>query len=206
MSHNSVTDNQSNRFQNIPNSFKVTAQPALLISSDDMKLHLRISGSQDDALVLLQTLAATAHAEKVTSSSFVTQTILMAMDRFPNDEIRIPRSPLILINSIKYIDTDGVQITWPANEYKVDTISKPGRIRPVFGLQWPAARREINSVEIDYDAGYGLATAVPDPIVAAVKLICGHLFENRENSISGTIMKDIPTGALDLLAPFTIWE
>ena len=38
-------------------------------------------------------------------------------------------------------------------------------------------------------------------VKAAILLICGHLFENRENVVAGVSLQALPMGAHDLLRP-----
>jgi uncharacterized phiE125 gp8 family phage protein len=54
------------------------------------------------------------------------------------------------------------------------------------------------AVRIDYVAGYATAGAIPADLRAAVKLLVGHLYENREASAPGTL-NVIPLGARRIL-------
>ena len=95
-------------------------------------------------------------------------------------EIILPMSPVQAITSIKYIDANGVQQTLDPSQYKLDNVSEPARIVPAYGVSWPAARNEINSVEVTYVAGFGDNTAVPEGIKSWIKIRIGTLYENRE--------------------------
>lgn len=93
----------------------------------------------------------------------------------------IPGVPALQsVESIKYIDTDGTQQTLDPSLYKVDTVSPMGRIAPAYGKNWPAARNEINAVEVSFTSGYGDASAVPQGIKNWMLIRIATLYENRE--------------------------
>ena len=58
----------------------------------------------------------------------------------------------------------------------------------------------MNAVTITFVAGYGAADQVPDEAKHAIKLILGHLYENRED-VSTAPLRAIPQGARNLLWP-----
>lgn len=84
------------------------------------------------------------------------------------------------VESIKYIDTNGVQQTLDPLLYKVDTASKRGRVVPAYGTTWPAARNEINAIEVSFTSGYGNAEAVPAGIKKWMLVRLATMYENRE--------------------------
>ncbi|MDB5992404.1 MAG: hypothetical protein JWQ10_3807 [Herbaspirillum sp.] len=95
-------------------------------------------------------------------------------------EIYLPYPPLQTVDSIKYIDVDGVQQTLSPSQYIVDPISEPGRITPAFNTSWPSTRNQINAVEVTFTCGYGAAAAVPQKIKQWIALRVATLFANRE--------------------------
>jgi len=98
--------------------------------------------------------------------------------------IVLPVSSLIQVDSIKYIDTAGVQQTLSPALYLVDSHSEPPRILPAYGTQWPSTRQQPNAVEVLFTAGYGTtAASVPDGIKAWMKLRIGALYEHREEAL-----------------------
>ena len=102
-------------------------------------------------------------------------------------EIFLPLPPLASVESIKYIDTDGTQITLANTEYKVDLTSEPARIVPAYGKAWPATRSEIAAVEVAFTCGYGAAAAaVPQGIKNWMLLRIGAMYENREEIVVGS--------------------
>ncbi|CAB4121503.1 Phage conserved hypothetical protein [uncultured Caudovirales phage] len=98
-------------------------------------------------------------------------------------EIYLPYSPLISVDSIKYIDEYGVQQTLSSSLYKVDSVSEPARILPAYGATWPATRNEINAIEVTLTTGWPNAAAVPQPIKSWMLLRLAAMYENRESDI-----------------------
>ena len=143
-------------------AWKVTTPPSTEpITLTEAKLQCRVEAdmTDDDSLITSLVKTAREYCENVQNRSYITQTIKLTLDDFP-DVIYVPRPPLISVTSIKYIDVNGVQQTLNSSVYKVDTESEPARIVPAFNQCWPAIRGDINSVEVIVQAGYGGAAAV----------------------------------------------
>jgi hypothetical protein len=51
-----------------------------------------------------------------------------------------------------------------------------------------------------------LTDPVPDDLIAAIKLLCGHLYENREDTIYGTgTVSSVPNGYAELILNHRQW-
>ena len=95
-------------------------------------------------------------------------------------EIFLPFPPLASVDSIKYIDVNGVQQTLDPSAYIVDTVSEPGRVTPAYSTSWPSIREQANAVEVAFTCGYGSATAVPAGIRRWMKIRIATLYNQRE--------------------------
>lgn len=205
-----------------------TLEPVELVRA---KEHLRtdLSSSAEDALIEILVSAAREWAEGQTSRALITQTWRESFDRFPAggespwrqgygwrrhpladqleyDAIRLGLAPVQSVSSVKYIDATGAEQTMPPSDYVVDTASLPAKIRPAYGVTWPDTRAQANAVTVEYVAGYGDDPAsVPAPIRAAMLLVLGDLYANREAQIVGTIVNENPT-AKALLGPYRVLE
>lgn len=165
----------------------VTGPAAEPLTTAEAKAHLRVDFSTDDTLIDALVVAARRHVEHLTGRALINQTWDLKMDGFPGcGEIRIPKGPLSSVTSISYTDTAGASQTWGASNYIVDTASDPPRIALAYGVVWPSVRAIINPVTVRFVAGYGATSAsIPADILAALKLILGDLYENREETQSG---------------------
>ena len=140
---------------------QITAPAALPVSLDEAKLSLRIDGDELDGDVTRWIKGIVATAEHETGRAFIHQTWRCTLDEFP-DAIRLDHAPLVSVESIRFYDVAGVLQTLDPQDYLVDTITEPGYVVPASGRAWPATADRINSLMVDYTAGYG-ATEVSVP-------------------------------------------
>ncbi|HVL67196.1 MAG TPA: hypothetical protein VM364_08025 [Vicinamibacterales bacterium] len=165
----------------------------------------------DDALITSQIVAARMRAELETNRAFISQVWEVSFDAGFPPLIEVPRPPLITVDAITYVDEAGVSRVMDPSKYQVDAPAGPyaerGRIAPVYGETWPVTRPEtFNAVVVRFTAGYGAtAASVPEAIKAAMRLIVGHLYANREDVLVtplATQLVALPIGASNLLVPF----
>lgn len=186
-------------------SFRVVTQPATEpVSLGEMKEHMVIADSftRDDESILFAIQASREYVEGNTGRQLITATFEMVLDGFwfGNQIIKIPRPPLISINTITYIDCNGVSTDLDSSLFQVDTIGSPGRIAPAFNCTWPSTRtRTLNAVNINYQAGYGIYESdVPEFYRHLIKMLVGHWYENREGT-SAFDIREIPIGIKSLI-------
>lgn len=164
-------------------TWSVTTAPTVeVMSLAEAKLHLGIGAdeTQWDTYLPGLIVAARRFTERRTNLGMVEQVVTMYIDQFPS-VINLPISPGLSVTSVKYRDTAGVLQTLDAAKYQVDVASKPPRISEAYAESWPTTREMMNAVEVIYKAGFGTtAASVPGDLVAAVKLLLSHWFENRE--------------------------
>ena len=168
------------------------------ITTAQAKEHLRITHSDDDSYVEAITLVASEWCEDFQNKVYVQREVVDQCDAFPV-EFRPRRSPLISVDSIKYVDTNGTTQTLAASVYDVGIYKEPGRIALAYNQTWPDTRSEINAVTLTYQAGYVARANIPEEIKHAVKLMVGHLFENRE-AVTNLSMRELPIGVKALLS------
>lgn len=171
------------------------------VSLAEAKAQCRVDSTDDDAFITGLIAAAREMAEKVARRAFVTQTWDLVLDAWPDsDQIELPRPPLQSVMSVTYVDDDGVSATFPSSSYLVDTDSEPGRVVLKTGYTWPSATLQAaNGVRVRFVAGYGAAAAVPAHLAAAIKLLVGHWYENREATAAGDVAREVPLGVQALL-------
>ncbi len=191
-------------------SLDLSAAPSVEpLTTAEAKTHLREAEDVEDDLIDELIVAARQDVESFTDRALVTQTWKLHLDEFPlssGKPIFVPMPPLQSITSITYVDPAGDTQTWSASLYDVDApsgdLAAHGRILPVFGEIYPSTLQQMNAVEIIFVAGYGLAVAVPKGIRAAMKLLIGNWYANREAIIVGTISSETPFAVNRILWPF----
>lgn len=182
----------------------VTAPEAEPISVEEALEHLRIDGTSDPALVYQHVRAARDLAEAVTKRALMRQTWKYFTDCWPDAcGMELPKPPLASVTHVKYYDDDGTLQTLATSVYSVDTFSEPGRITLAYNQTWPSHRPIPNAIEVQYVAGYVTADRVPASIIAGMKLILGHLYENREE-VGFLTPNRLPMGALSLLSTYEV--
>lgn len=167
------------------------------ITLGEAKAHLRVDLTDDDALITALIVAARQYAESETGRSLITQSWRLVLDGFPGscgpagtagpipsllpgNAILLDQAPVQSITSIQYLDTGGAWQTLPESEWVAELQSAPARITPAFGKTWPTALPQIGSVKVEFVAGYGEASAVPQGIKIWMLLRLAALYENRE--------------------------
>ena len=171
------------------------------ITLAEVKQHLRVSTSDQDALITIYLNAAVDYIDGewgFLGRALMPQTWRLTLDEFPDGEIKIPLPPLQSVTSVKYDDGDGVEQTVSSTDYFVDTASEQGWVVPVAGVPWPTTLEAVNAVRIEYIAGYASDAAVPFNIKAGILLLVANMFEHREENIAETI-NTLPFGADILL-------
>jgi uncharacterized phiE125 gp8 family phage protein len=179
---------------------------------EEVKHHLRIEVSADDAMVAAYALAARQFVEAQTRRALMQQTWDYSIDyEYPYYGgykcIRMPRNPVISVSSFKYIDDNGSEQTLAANQYTVVSREHYSYIVEAYDVTWPTLRTVPNAITIRFTAGYVDDTSspqIPNPphdLKQAVLLLTGHLYENRE-ATTPMNMRDLPMGLQALMSPY----
>lgn len=194
-------------------AYKITV-PATVepVSLAEARTHLRIIpfGSPlehpDDTFIQNCIVIAREFCEQYIERALAQQTIEMALDDFPVQSIALPLAPTTSITSIKYFDIDDVEQTVLTSVYGLDDYSEPNWIILKANQQWPLSNKGANNVKVLMDVGY-LPANVPAPIKAAMLLIIGNLYENRQQDVLGNTrisFNSLPLGVYNLLQPYRL--
>jgi uncharacterized phiE125 gp8 family phage protein len=172
---------------------------------------MRVTNSDEDALIEGLIAAATSSAEQFTNRKFVQTTLELRADSFPADYafIDITVAPLQSVQQISYIDNDGTLTEAELTDFEViapeGDFAEPGSVGPKVDKAWPTATslRPL-SARVRFIAGYGTAADVPKAIKQAILMMVGDMYENRESKIVGTIATENKV-AQDLLFPYKVF-
>jgi uncharacterized phiE125 gp8 family phage protein len=180
------------------------------ISLSELKSHLRVDCSDEDELLTALITAGREHIEDITHRTLLTQTWDYSLSAWPSvDYIKLPGGNLQSVTSVKWKDDDGTETTLTlTTDYLVETNGEGiGRIVLPYGESWPSGTLyPSNPITIRYVAGWTTAALVPYKIKAALLMICGDLYENREAQSQTTLIyKENPT-AQRLLASSRLWD
>lgn len=182
--------------------FKIITPAAPAFTVAQIRGHLRTSATgPDDVLILSYLAAAQESAMHYTGKSIGEQTVELGLDGFPRGAIALPHGPVVSIDSIKYLDTNGVEQTVLPAAYSIDDYNSMQHwVAPAYGTLWPDSQQSLNCVKVRYKAG-----SLPEAVKSALLLTVGHLYENREDSAT-VELHTIPNGARALLDTVRIWS
>lgn len=175
------------------------------VSLTEAKAHLRVDFDDDDDLITALIGVAVDHVDGwsgILGRALMTQTWRQDFNCF-RPSLRLPLAPAASITSITYLDPNGDQQTVDPANYALWADGAGPLVYFVTGFAYPAISIEGKAVSVTYVAGYGDADAVPAPIKAAILLLVGQWYENREAAIiaPGT-MQTLPFAVDALLAPY----
>ncbi len=172
------------------------------VTLDEAKKSLVVDFTDDDELIEAFIAAASEYAENFQGRALIDQTLDLFLDAFPVGSIEIPKPPLIEIVGVFYRDSNGDEIEF--DEFEVDDASEPARIYLLNSGSWPTAASRLNAVRIRFRAGYLNSDSpptenVPSSTKAAIKLIVGTLYAQRETIVIGQTVTNVPWSAEQLL-------
>lgn len=182
----------------VTSSGRPTTYPLTLSEAKD---HLKVDHTDEDAYIQALIKAITARVEGYLGRPLINTQFQWRLDRFPADYnlLYFPQPPLVSVDSVNYLaSSDGSSTDWGSTYYNVDTVSQPGRLEPAYQESWPSnVRVQNNTVTIKFTAGYGTAsTDVPEDIRLGMKLLLGHVYENRQDVVVGTgFSLELPKGS-----------
>lgn len=186
------------------------------ISLAEAKAHLRVDIDDDDALIQNMIRASRRKLEDTYSHSFITQSLVLGLDRFVQPGTPLPSFGFASVGMYGW-GPGGTQWGWMQPSWSVIELrpplqsvtsisyvdptgatqilantgytidqSIPGRVFPALNKIWPVTALLPASVSIEFVSGYTTPELVPDNLKAALRLTLGTLYENREQSIIGT--------------------
>ena len=158
----------------------ITARTEWPVELDEVKVHLRESGTSNDAYIQELIYSATDKAENENDLALNEMTFDLLLDDFPSS-IRLWKHPVSSVTSVKYTDTDGNTQTVTSSNYSTDLFEYPARIYPVAGYTWPGVKDTANAVQVRFVTGFASPTVLPGDIKQAIYLIIADFMDNRED-------------------------
>jgi len=181
----------------------VITPPEPFITVEEAKARVRVLADDEDGLIEDLIASATAHLDGPDGwlgRALGRQTLEARGDFFRDRRWYLPYPPVIEIEALTYLDHDGVEQTLDPTAYEL----RGHLIERAFATRWPLVRCDDESVRVLYTAGYD---AVPRPICAAILLMVGDLYANRETTVASanSIIVPMSTTVENLLMPFRVW-
>lgn len=168
----------------------ITPPVAEPISLADIKSHLRVTHSDEDALITGIIIAAVRAIEARCGIAMSPQQWRLRLDAMPR-LLALPIGPVTELDSVIVTDVSGTDHMVDKALYEFAS----GRIRPTG--PWPKAA--LGGVAITFTVGF--ADDVPAPLLQAAKMLCGAFYEQRE-SATAIRLYDVPQSIDALIAPY----
>jgi uncharacterized phiE125 gp8 family phage protein len=179
-----------------------TSPAAAIVTPADVRAHLRLDEAESDDTINGWIATATRQAENWCGRRLSAGAYVANFDGFPcgNYGLRIPHSPITAISSVAYLDGDGAEATWDAENYVVGTLDDAfsPHIYLAPGASWPTTYCRPDAVRIAFTA------AAPPEARSAILLLIGALDAVRENTIISTAPLVSTRAAEHLLTPYQI--
>lgn len=167
-----------------------------VISTADLKTHLRVTHSDEDALIGAYRTAACQFVEAYCNTRLTESTVEFYASGFAAI-IELPLAPIVRVNSVKYSTAKGAALsTLSSSEYYSEINRKPAVIK--FITSPSVDSEDPTPVVISADVGQG---TTPEALIQAVRFLVGHYYEHRQAAEAATI-KEIPIGIFSLLEPY----
>lgn len=193
--------------------FVITPPAETPISLAEAKDFMRVTTTDDDALITNLIVAATECGEKLSNRIFVTTGFRTFRNGFGERRQfssggRLPvvlrRSPFITSTLFKY-KKDTSEITFVKDtDYFEEIVGDYSKLRPED--LWPSDNKQrVQSLTIEFDAGYGAATDVPQDIKTALLQHVTFLYENR-GDCGCDQQSAIASGAMFIYQKYRIME
>lgn len=163
----------------------ITPPDAEPVTVDDIKVSARLDASSfDDHLADLLIPGLRREAEHRLGRRLITQTVELVLDAFPSGAIDLLLPDAQSITSIKYLDSNSVEQTYPDTAYALDRDSAPCRVLLNPDETWPATATVPHAVRVRFVVGYGDS---PADVPANIRLwIIVHVIQALDNP-SGAI-------------------
>lgn len=158
---------------------QLTQADAEPVSLEDAKAHLRVVHNSDDMMISSLIRAARENVEATTGRALASADYLWSVEHWPTSRMRLPLLPVASVDSVTYLDPDGVRVEMDPAHYEFDDE------RASLGI--PCWRRSVN-VKFRADPG-----EVPASLKAAVLMLVADMYENAEASAVGPAFSENPT-------------
>ena len=173
-----------------------------VVSTANLKTHLRITFSDDDDYIAALEKAAVQRIEEFCNIFLLDTSLRQYGNKFSDLNILF-KSPITDGTfAVKY-KSGGSWVDFGSSCELVQHI-KPPRLYANDDSTIPNTDEVFQAWRCDYVVGWVSAGAIPDPIIQAIKIVVADMYENRQSVIVGKIATEIPKTAQYLMNPYKI--
>jgi len=161
----------------------VTPPAEALVSTAEMKAHLRVDFSDDDMEIEAMVEAARQYLDGpagILGRALVTQEWSWTVSAATENRMVLPVVPVQSVSSVTFFDAENAQQTMPAESYRLIQANQAAWLQLEAGMSWPAVYPRDDAMTVTYTAGYGDAMDVPRPIRLAATMMAAAWYEGRD--------------------------
>jgi len=172
------------------------------VTLGEVKLHCRVDHDDEDSLLELLIGAAVDYLDGpsgILGRAIIEQEWLLEIDELPS-RLALPIEPVQSV-VVKYVDNLDVENTVSdSNIIIINSQSAKTVLELVDGYSISNLSASRYPVRITITAGFGAADDTPSSLKAAILMMVGHWYENREAVVVGMSAVDLPMAVNALLA------
>lgn len=166
--------------------FRSTAPAAAPVTLAEAKAHLRVDHAEDDAMITGMIAAATDHLDGWTGTlgrCLVSQGWTRDADGFPcGAVIPLPFRSASDVEVSYFAPGATERAIFSSDAWFLIQGPRGAAVRLAAGAAWPATADRPDAVRVVGTYGFGAASDVPPAIRAAILLMIGDLYKNRETT------------------------
>lgn len=186
-----------------------------LIPTAEFKLFAKVQESADDALCAKIVEAATVACEKWVGLYFRRKKVEWGYAApayrygYPCKVTHLPYGPNQVIESVTRVDRDNVETVLTSDQYTVEGYSILG-ITTERRSRLSEYGQSVGYIKVVYAAGYhtdanpALNNPPEEDILEAVRRLATEMYENRQVSVTGTIVATLDVTHKTLLSPYRL--
>ena len=136
----------------------VTSPASEKVTTSNVKTYAQVDENftADDSLLRGFGRQGRDWCERHTGRRFGQYQYDLRLDAFPKCGIELPFPPLVSVDGVYYIASDGTETELASSEYRVDSVdeNRTARIVRAYGVTWPTPRAVTNAVRVRFTCGY----------------------------------------------------
>lgn len=154
-----------------------------------LKKRIRVKATDEDTDIERMRAQAIDFVERHSGVALQRRAFVQTDKQFCRS-MRLLVGPVASVEGVTYRDTDGTDTALDDAAWFLGG----GYLSAAAGTSWPYASGQEGAVSIEFTAGLEDAEAQAPSLIAAVELMVGHLFANREGVNVGNIVTPMPFG------------
>jgi hypothetical protein len=180
---------------------RVTRSETPLIDVETAIAHCRASDEDEETIArLIEVATDFISGPSGIGTALLTEEWKLSLDSLPS-VIELDLTPVQSVDSVTYVDEDGVTQTVDPATYYVDVDQRPAIV--AFIATRPITKAVPGAVKVHFTAGYGAPADVPADLRHAALLLISHYFENRE-AVQEVETFEVPMGVERILRKYRV--